>query len=159
MKKTNNYLFLILIFIIIITILFIIYRFTIRENFHTDKLEQKDLVIFKQDPMYNLGDLLLMPKFYNIFTELTELWWYRGAIAAYKDSIVDIYESLRESPDEMIPNVQTIRRSVDAYIEKNINNQKLMENIEFVKKPNVLCVHLRTGDYGPIADNFKKIIF
>ena len=159
MKKTDNYLFLFLIFIIIIVFLFIIYKFTTRENFYSDKLEKKDLVIFKQDPVYNLGDLLCMPKFYCNYISGIEHWGYRNAIEVYKDSILAIYETLRESPEEIIPNIEKVRKSVDIYIEKNMNNQKMMENIEFVKRPNVLCVHLRTGDYGHITDKFKQIIF
>ena len=157
MDKLYKLVFLFL--LINLSIAIVILPFVNKETFFKNEpLVEDDAIIFKDKSLYNLGDLLLIPKTYNAYTEQTEHVGYRPAIADYPESIVALYESLRESPDEYIPNFDKIRKSVDMFIDNNKTNADFMNKLKFISNSKVLCVHLRTGDLGSITEDFKTII-
>lgn len=106
-------------------------------------------------PSYNLGDLLNMPYFFygwkrspHANNELYDL--FLKTADYYKNSILNIYKKSREynNKNELIPNIDRIRFSVDVY---NDNN-----NVEVCD--NSLYVHIRTGDKGVIENSYIKQI-
>lgn len=127
----------------------------VRGFLYNQPINERDIVVFKN--VYALGDLLLIPKIYGCC-----LWdehpYYRVNINAYTDSILATYEELRTDKTEYIPNVNRIQQSVDTFIQRNSSNQKMNNLIEFVKRDDVLCVHLRSGDYGDVEDEYREII-
>ena len=160
MEKLYRYIFFFL--LIIISIIIVVYHpCTIEENFFkNEQLETEDIIIHNSKIKYNLGDVFLIPKIANVphFMDYVEHPNYRDIIKEYPGSIVDIYETLRESPEEYIPNIDKIQKSVDIYIDQHKTSIEFMEKIKFISKPNVLCVHLRSGDKGHITDIFKELI-
>lgn len=160
MEKLYKFIFLFL--LITISIIIVIYPFTFEENFFKNEpLEDKDIILHRTKNKYNIGDQLSLNRIYGTTynTQYYKHPWYDEAISQYPDSILAIYETLRESPEEYIPNFDKIRKSVDIFIEKNQSNNEMMEKINFINNPRVLCVHLRSGDMGNITQNFKNIIY
>lgn len=153
---TYKYLFLLSIILISIVTLLL----TPFETFYDSKITEDDLKVFKKGALYNLGDLLLIPKIsQDVWHEKQEHEAYKPTVNEYKDSILAIYETQRSSPDEPIPHIGHIRESVDIYIKRNIEDKEFKYLLDFVGQPHVLCVHMRTGDYGKISDVFRDIIF
>lgn len=114
------------------------------------------LIIFDENkPSYNIGDLLNIPYFFyewkrnpHANNELYEL--FLKTAEYYKNSILNIYKTSRDYNDknELIPNIDRIRFSVDVY---NDNN-----DIEVCN--DTLYVHIRTGDKGVIENSYIKKI-
>jgi hypothetical protein len=72
------------------------------------------------------------------------------------DTIVEIY--YRERPEtEKIPNLNRLNNAVNKYI--NLNKILDLEISSIIQHENTLCVHLRSGDYGIISNDFTKIVF
>jgi hypothetical protein len=158
----NQYINLFLFFSIALSIIFVFLPLFIYipQNFYKDAIDESKLIIHKNKSIYNLGDQLLIPKNsgYADWIEMKEHDHYRKTINDYPDSFLAIYESLRKSPDELIPNIENIQKGIDVYIERNKSNKEFMELLHFVNNKDVLCVHVRSGDYGEIKDEFKNII-
>ena len=128
----------------------------VRGFLHNKPINESNIIVFKN--VYALGDLLLIPKICGNYTEYHEHPYYRANINAYKDSILAIYEELRTDKTEYIPNLNKIQQSVEIYIQRSRSNEKMNDLLEFVKREDVLCVHLRSGDYGDIEEEYKEII-
>jgi hypothetical protein len=150
--------------IIITSVLFVFIPLFIKipKNFHTDSIDKSELKIYKDKTMYNLGDILLITHCNyppdHLYRQYTEHPQYHNAVNDYPDSILAIYDGLRISPQEEIPNIENLQKAIDIYIERNKTNKDFTDLIDFVNNKDVLCVHLRSGDYGEIEDDFKNII-
>jgi hypothetical protein len=128
----------------------------VRGFLHNKPINESNIIVFKN--VYALGDLLLIPKICGNYTEYHEHPYYRANINAYNNSILAIYEELRTDKIEYIPNLNKIQQSVEIYIQRSRSNEKMNDLIEFVKRDDVLCVHLRSGDYGDVEEEYKEII-
>jgi hypothetical protein len=107
---------------------------------------------------YNLGDLLNMPYYFAGWTNNPHQAYnlYKEATPSFPNSILYYYSTLRTDENEPIPNLQKIIDAIDMYINNNID--KLDNIINKVNDPNVLCIHLRSGDKGIIEDDFVNKI-
>jgi len=128
----------------------------LRGFLYNTPINESNIVVFKN--VYALGDLLLIPKIYGNYTEYHEHPRYRANISVYRNSILSIYEGLRTDKTEYIPNINKIQQSVDIFIQRNSSIQIMKNILEFVKRDDVLCVHLRSGDYGDVEEEYKEII-
>ena len=128
----------------------------VRGFLYNKPINESNIIVFKN--VYALGDLLLIPKICGNYTEYHEHPYYRANINAYKNSILAIYEELRTDKTEYIPNLNKIQQGVEIYIQRNNLNKKMNDLLEFVKRDDVLCVHLRSGDFGYIEEEYKEII-
>lgn len=132
----------------------------INDLFHTQPLYDDDLKMNKDNMLYNLGDLLLVPKLYGYseWINVKEHSNYKKTINTYKNSILSYYDKSRKSPNEEIPNFNTIQKSIDFYIEKNVENERLAQILNFIDNKRVVCVHLRTGDFGDVEPKMRETI-
>jgi len=119
----------------------------------------KDNVIISEDTRcagYNLGDLLNMPHLNGdwnssphhdnaILDRMNLLSKY------YKNSILQYYCEDRNE-NEYVPNINKIVNCVNKFI-KNVNI-----DIDIIKNPNTLCVHLRNGDLDTEIEFINLII-
>jgi len=105
---------------------------------------------------YNIGDILNMP---YLSGQWEEKKWINVKIYSkdeiYKDTIMNFYCKSRV-PDEIVPNIPRIIRSVDEFTEKYKNNFIDIYNI--VQNPNCMCVHIRSGDLQLLTGYFINII-
>lgn len=116
----------------------------------------------KKELLYNLGDLLNMPRFNltGISDPVKGLTWesgkhrniedYNAVCEYFTDSILAEYCKLHTNPDEAYPNLEKIRAAVDTYCDRHTEEVPWKK----IKKDNVLVVHLRSGDYGEVDDTF-----
>jgi hypothetical protein len=130
-----------------------------------DKVTHIDFPLFDDNKSsYNIGDLLNMPHFFANWNNTPhhndfEYNKYERTAMEYEDTILGIYHRTRTHPEEPIPNVTRIRSSIDTYIEKNIDTNANLQNIlEKCNDDTVLFVHLRSGDYGIVEDEYMKVI-
>ena len=154
---------MIIIIAIIVLISLIIFGFYLKEGFEINDIKIHDV----DNVPYNIGDLLLMPKLYCHagFSALSISSAYNDTIQKYPKSILSIYDSLRKDKEEIIPNVDIIKKATDNYI---LLHPELINTLDIVNNDDVLCIHLRTGnvDVEPeyikkikdISKNYKKII-
>lgn len=123
-----------------------------------DKIEFKLFDEGKES--YCIGDLLNMPFFFagwnNTPHNNTEVYdLFKKTSYQYPDNILGIYDKLRNDNDEPIPNVDKIINSIDMYINNNIGKlDNLKSMLELCKNPDILFVHLRSGDKGVVHDEF-----
>jgi hypothetical protein len=116
---------------------------------------------------YNIGDLLLMPKLYcqSDFKDTSILPAYYDTIKTYPNSILSIYEKLRKNKEEIIPNIDILKKATDNYI---LLHPELNNLLDIINNDDVLCIHLRGGNVNVeeeyidkiknISKNYKKII-
>ena len=84
---------------------------------------------------------------------------FKKASSEYKNNILGIYDKSRTDENELIPNTERIKKSVDIYIDNNIIiNYNLEKIIKFCDNENTLVIHLRSGDKGIVNDNFVNKI-
>jgi hypothetical protein len=109
-----------------------------------------------KENIYNVGDLLcshaIIGGWNNNICYANGLEENRNK---YPGTIFDIYMKTIDSSDEL-PNVEKLRTAVDKYIE--INNIKEIEHIKDAMNMDVLCVHIRSGDYGEMDNVYLDLI-
>lgn len=123
---------------------------------------QYDTRIGTRGQGYNLGDILNMPVFWDkrpsSFASRTDL----SVVASQlPQSIAGLYYNCRSNglgdvaADPLIPYrprlLCAVNESIAAQPEIHPILQLLQDN-------SVLCVHVRSGDYGPVTDNFLRTI-
>ena len=151
---------IIIIIAIVLLIILIMYGVYIKEGFEIKIYDINNVT-------YNIGDILLMPKLYceNNFKDLSIVPEYYNTIKTYPNSILSIYEKLRENKEDMIPNVDIIRKATDEFI---LLHPELKNILDTINNEDVLCIHLRGGNVNVeeeyidkiknISKNYKKII-
>lgn len=132
----------------------------------TQKITIEDIKIYDIDIKfgetgYNIGDLLNMPFYWANWEQNPHAFPYiyelsKKTAQDNPSTILGKYYLLRENEEEKIPNLNRLCISIDKYIEDN--NFKNNEIIKFLNDPNVLFVHVRSGDYGVISNQFKNIV-
>jgi hypothetical protein len=126
---------------------------------YTENNDEKD-----SNQGYNLGDLLNIRSIYagdsldNPHSNDNYYEQYKKKIKIYNNSILTIYNELRKNESEVFPNIKNVQKSVDIYIERNKNNNYLMDILRLVSNNNTLLVHLRSSDRGVTSDYFINII-
>jgi hypothetical protein len=120
--------------------------------------EPFDIKVFDKDKTnyYNIGDLLNMPYFFAGWDNKVKEE-FKETYKQYTNSILYYYYSTRPD-DEPIPNVESIRVSVDTYINNNENNDKLQDLKNIVSDTNTLVVHLRSGDKEIVEEDYIETI-
>ena len=111
-------------------------------------------------PTYNIGDILHMPYYAVPFEQYAKVEnpvriSIEDINKHYPESILFFYINSRPI-DELIPNIERIRYSVDEYIKKNSN--KFQHDIDMVSNEKTLTVHLRSGDKGIIDESYFNIL-
>jgi len=139
--------------------------------------EPFDIPVYdSNDTLYNIGDLLNMPYFWAGWKPINNLDEEQNSdnvknlpklLENNKHSILYNYYTTRPY-DEVIPNVDRIRRSVDQYIDENKSNDALQESINIVSHDKTLTVHIRSGDksfeiyfidiMNKVSENYDKIV-
>lgn len=108
---------------------------------------------------YNLGDLLELPTLY--LKPITVRYWKKKfyineqkmtmdetrklIISTYPNSILANYFSEKIPKNESLPNKKRLENALNVYEKKTLDS-KYIELCEFIKRDDVLCVHLRCGD-------------
>lgn len=151
---------MIIIFAFVLLIMLIMYGVYIKEGFEIKIYDINNVT-------YNIGDLLLMPKLYcqSDFKDTSILPAYYDTIKTYPNSILSIYEKLRKNKEEIIPNIDILKKATDNYI---LLHPELNNLLDIINNDDVLCIHLRGGNVNVeeeyidkiknISKNYKKII-
>jgi hypothetical protein len=164
MKKNNVFLIILLISIIFACIF--VSNFIMIYHNRIENFDINDIKIFDDHEddsfTYNIGDLFNMPHCAGMWGssphhDNEQYDRYKKSADYYKNSILNIYDNLRENEDEAIPNIKKIRESVDVYIENNRDNQYFQELLKKVDDENVLCVHLRNGEYNTLEKSYINL--
>jgi len=128
------------------------------------RIKKKDIIIYdkktKSDARnagYNLGDLLNMPCFGEVWSYQNHRGISRMNLLGevYNDSILSYYCDNRKKTD-LVPDVNLINKSVTNFIENNEDNYKNIFDI--VKDNSICCVHVRCGDKSTEIEYINKIV-
>ena len=110
---------------------------------------------------YNLGDILNMPVFWANWSFFQSLADLTTVASQLPQSIAGRYYNHRSdgigpvTDDPCMPHRPRLLRAVDEYI---ADNPEIHPMLQTLQDDAVLCVHLRSGDYGPIDDTFLNAI-
>lgn len=109
---------------------------------------------------YNIGDLFNAPYLIgrwgqNPHVDDFQLFRMNNIAQIYPASIVGLYCNGRPA-DEKVPNIDRLKNTFLTYIQTNKHNFIDMYNL--VQQPDVLCVHVRSGDFGEISSNYVDAI-
>ena len=120
---------------------------------------------------YNIGDLLNMPSLHNIWTQCphadNNILNRMNIISNnYENSILNIYCKIRQNKNEIIPNIDKIKKSVEEFTNKNQHTYS--DILQVIQLPTTLCIHIRNADVeteesyinciDKIAKKYKDII-
>jgi hypothetical protein len=133
----------------------------LKKNISIDELKFFDMNSKFGETGYNVGDLLNMPFYWANWPQVphADLNMLNIALNTANnnpDTIVGLY--YKDWPhDEPIPNLNRLNNVVKKYSDlNNIENQSI---VSIIKDTNNLCVHLRSGDYGIVSEDFANKIF
>lgn len=110
---------------------------------------------------YNLGDILNMPVFWHKWEPFQSLADLTKVASQLPQSIAGRYYNHRSdgigrvADDPCMPHRPRLLRAVDEYI---ADNPEIHPMLQTLQHDTVLCVHLRSGDYGPIDGTFLNAI-
>jgi len=132
----------------------------LKKNITINELDFFDMDAKFGETGYNIGDLLNMPHYWANWSQTphADKNMLNVALNTAKnnpESILGLYYKSRND-DEPIPNLPRLNYIVETFA--NTNNIVNFEIISIVKNIKNLCVHLRSGDYGIISDNFLNKI-
>jgi hypothetical protein len=110
---------------------------------------------------YNISDLLNMPYYWANWNQNPHdhQHYYDIACNTAKnnpETILGKYYSSRPN-DEGIPNLNRLSNVIDDYI--NDNKIKNLDIINIIENTNTLTVHLRSGDFGFVSENYVNTIY
>ena len=139
-------------------LLAIIYTFIY--TFRINVVLEKDYHLNRMEPLYNVGDILNLPRLHAISSGYAkvphyDIAQYERACSTFVPSVVSIYCNLRKDNDEIIPNSTKVREAVDIYLRQKGSD---IPNINAVSQNNSLCIHLRSGDKGEVEASFLNAI-
>ena len=110
---------------------------------------------------YNLGDILNMPAFWAHWTLFRSHHDLSVVASQLPHSIAGLYYNCRSdrlgdvADDPLIPYRPRLLCAVNESIAMQPEAQPILQ---MVQDDSVLCVHVRSGDYGPMTDNFLRTI-
>jgi len=139
----------------------------IKEQYLLHQVKLDDIHIYDIDVKwgfsgYNIGDLLNMPYYWagwkqNPHTDENILNTAKNTATNNNDSILGRYYSSRNDDSEKIPNISRLNNILEQYIyDKSFKKQNIYN---LINNDNILVVHVRSGDYGIISDNYVNIIY
>ena len=112
---------------------------------------------------YNIADLLNIPYYWAGWKQNPhcgdENYYNIAKNTAMNniDTILGKYYLSRIDDDEKIPNLPRLNDVVDKYIEEKKIKDKDIYN--FINDDNILFVHVRSGDYGIVSENYINNIY
>lgn len=110
---------------------------------------------------YNLGDILNMPSLWAGWTSFQSLVDLSVVASQLPQSIAGRYYNCRAeglgavSDDPCMPHRPRLLRAVDECIAEHPAIHPMLQTLQ---DDSVLCVHLRSGDYGPVDDAFLNAL-
>jgi hypothetical protein len=110
---------------------------------------------------YNLGDVLNMPSLWAGWTPFQSLADLSAVASQLPQSIAGRYYNCRAdglgavADDPCMPHRPRLLRAVDECIAENPAIAPMLQTLQ---DDSVLCVHLRSGDYGPVDDAFLNAL-
>lgn len=133
--------------IIVLVLLIILYQYESLEIKINDEI---------YEDYYNIGNLTcihaLRGRWDNLFCYNE---YINGRINHFPGSIFDIYMKTIDEND-ILPNIEKLQKAVDVYIEQN--NVRSIDYIQDIMMDDVLCVHIRSGDFGNVEEKFIETI-
>ena len=110
---------------------------------------------------YNLGDILNMPVFWDNWKPFRSRRDLSVVASQLPQSIAGLYYNCRSNglgdvnDDPLIPHRPRLLYAVNESIAMKPEIQPVLQ---MVQNKSVLCVHVRSGDYGPVTDDFLHTI-
>ena len=110
---------------------------------------------------YNLGDILNMPAFWAHWTLFRSHHDLSVVASQLPQSIAGLYYNCRSdglgdvADDPIIPYRPRLLCAVNESIAVQPEIQPILQ---MVQDDSVLCVHVRSGDYGPMTDDFLRTL-
>jgi hypothetical protein len=110
---------------------------------------------------YNLGDILNMPVFWAGWTPFQSLADLSVVAMQLPHSIAGRYYNCRSdglgavTDDLLIPHRPRLLRATDDYMNAH---PEIAHMLQMLQDDSVLCVHVRSGDYGPVDPAFFRTI-
>ena len=110
---------------------------------------------------YNLGDILNMPVFWAGWTPFQSRADLSVVAMQLPHSIAGRYYNCRSdglgavADDPLIPHRPRLLRATDDYINAH---PEIAPVLQMLQDDSVLCVHVRSGDYGPVDPAFFRTI-
>lgn len=108
---------------------------------------------------YNLGDILNMPVFWAGWTPFQSHDDLSVVASQLPHSIAGRYYNCRSwgavTDDPLIPHRPRLLRATDDYIDAHPELDAVLQSLQ---DDSVLCVHVRSGDYGPAHPAFLRTI-
>jgi hypothetical protein len=120
-----------------------------------------DPSIGTQGQGYNLGDILNMPVFWHKWEPFQSLADLTKVASQLPKSIAGLYYNHRSggfgavSNDPIIPHRPRLLCAVNASIAAHPEIHPMLQTLQ---NDSVLCVHVRSGDYGPMTDHFLRAL-
>jgi hypothetical protein len=108
---------------------------------------------------YNLGDILNMPVYWADWTPFESHHDLSVVASQLPDSVAGRYYNCRSwgavTDDPLIPHRPRLLRAIDDYIDAN---PEITPALHLLEDDSVLCVHVRSGDYGAADPAFLRTI-
>ena len=110
---------------------------------------------------YNLGDILNMPVFWAKWTSFKSHHDLSVVASQLPQSIAGLYYNCQSNglgavaDDPLIPHRPRLLCAVNDRIAAQPEIQAILQTLQ---DDSVLCVHVRSGDYGPVTDDFLRTL-
>ena len=110
---------------------------------------------------YNLGDILNMPVFWAKWTSFHSIADLSVVASQLPQSIAGLYYNCRSdglgavADDPIVPHRPRLLCAVNESIAAQ---PELQPMLRLLQDDSVLCVHVRSGDYGPMTPDFLRAI-
>lgn len=111
---------------------------------------------------YNLGDILNMPVFWSKWTSFKSLHDLSVVASQLPQTIAGLYYNCRTdglgavSDDPLIPHRPRLLCAVNEYIAAHPELRSRLKSLKY--DDSVLCIHVRSGDYGPVSHEFFQTV-
>jgi len=107
------------------------------------------------DEVYNVGDLLCI---HGVTGHWNNQHCYNNILfphllTAFPGSIFDIYMQSIDPESDLLPVIPKLQAAVDTYSTQHNITLSTTQGQE-VQRNDVLCVHIRSGDWGHVEDDF-----
>ena len=110
---------------------------------------------------YNLGDILNMPVFWAQWTSFHSIANLSVVASQLPNSIAGLYYNCRSdglgavTDDPIVPYRPRLLCAVNQSIALQPELQPMLQTLQ---DDSVLCVHVRSGDYGPVTNDFLRVV-